>query len=184
MALKYAILGLLVDRPMHGYALKRALAPALGRDKLPNDGVLYPLLAGLERASLVRKKASVSNAGRRRNVFSVTASGKQELLAWLASDAGEADHVTYDFFVGQPFLTKCLFFKHLSEAEVRQKLVEQRLSVRDKLQLFRSLRATLEERNVDRYRLAIIDLGIAQTRAKMRWVDSLLRELSAEGAAA
>ncbi len=184
MSLKHAILGLLGDQPMHGYALKRALAPALGKDQLPNDGVLYPLLANLERAGFVRKKPTVSKAGRSRNVFSVTPKGKAELFAWLAGEAGEADEVTYDFFVGQPFLTKCLFFKHLSDDDVRTKLRSQRVSCREKLQLFQTIRATLVDRGVDRYRVAIIDLGIAQTRAKLRWLDAQLRELATQTEAA
>lgn len=183
MALKFAILGLLCDQPMHGYALKKALAPALGRDRLPNDGILYPLLAALESDGLVKKRRQTSDAGRRRNVFSITDAGNDALLAWLTSDADEADEVTYDFFVGKPFLTKCLFFKHLPADEVAHKLDAQRAATKHKLALFRRIRDTLVERDVDHYRLAIVDLGIAQTRAKLRWLAALIKHHEQRNAA-
>ena len=56
LSLKYAILGILIEKPMHGYELKQAVSPALSRERLMNDGVLYPLLAKMEREGLGRKK--------------------------------------------------------------------------------------------------------------------------------
>ena len=42
--MKYPVLGFLFDQPMHGYALKCALSPALPPGQTVNDGILYPLL--------------------------------------------------------------------------------------------------------------------------------------------
>ena len=51
--MKYPILGFLIDQPMHGYELKRALSPALPRERRVNDGVLYPLLQAMEAEGLI-----------------------------------------------------------------------------------------------------------------------------------
>ncbi len=50
--LEAIVLGLLIERPAHGYELKARLGPGLPRERLVNDGVLYPLLARLERRGL------------------------------------------------------------------------------------------------------------------------------------
>jgi DNA-binding PadR family transcriptional regulator len=97
--MKHAILGFLVDQPMHGYELKRKLSPALPRERRVNDGVLYPLLRRMEEDGLVRKRVERGQSGRDRNVFHATAQGRREFERWLRSSDDEADEATYDFLV-------------------------------------------------------------------------------------
>ena len=109
--MKYPVLGFLIDQPMHGYALKRALSPALPPQQTVNDGILYPLLNRLEAEGLVRKRVERGRGGRDRNVFHPTAQGRRAFERWLRGTDDERDEVTYDFLLGHPFLTKCLFFE-------------------------------------------------------------------------
>lgn len=175
--LEHIVLGLLLEQPCHGYALKQALSPALPRKKLVNDGILYPLLRRLESAGLVRKKARKVAGRPDRNVFHVTAAGRKAFEAWLASDADEADEVTYDFFVGHPFLGKHMFLGQLGPAQARAKLEAQRTAVVGKLAAFERIRAGMTERGVDPHRISILELGIEQTRAKKRWLERTLDSL-------
>jgi len=168
--MKHAILGFLVDQPMHGYALKRKLSPALPREQTVNDGVLYPLLRRMETDGLVRKQVERSGSGRSRNVFHATAKGRREFERWLRSADDEADEATYDFLVGHPFLTKCLFFDRLDPSEVRQKLDAQLADSMRKLDTFRAIREGMVARDVDPYRIAVLDLGIAQQKERVRWL--------------
>ena len=168
--MKHAILGFLVDQPMHGYALKRKLSPALPRERRVNDGVLYPLLRRMEEEGLVRKQVERAETGRSRNVFHATAKGRREFERWLRSADDEADEATYDFLVGHPFLTKCLFFAGLDPAEVEQKLAAQLADSTRKLETFRAIRAGMVARDVDPYRIAVLDLGIAQQKERVRWL--------------
>jgi len=184
LSLKYAILGILIEKPMHGYELKRAVSPALSRDRLMNDGVLYPLLARMEKERLVRSK--VESGGKRpdRRVFHPTAKGRRLFFEWLQDSAFEEDLVTYDFFLGHPFLSKCVFFKHLTREEVRTKLMAQRESAEAKLEAFNRIREGMVERAVDPFRIAILDLGIAQHREKIRWLEKLTKGLTEDSSAA
>lgn len=175
--LEHILLGLLLEQPSHGYALKKALSPALPREKLVNDGILYPLLRRLEGAGLLRKKARAVAGRPTRNVFHVTAAGRRAFEEWLVADADEEDEVTYDFFVGHPFLGKCMFFSQLESAQARDKLEAQRQAVVEKLATFEQIRAGMAERGVDPYRISILELGIEQTRAKKRWLDRTLEGL-------
>ena len=167
--LPFVILGFLIDEPRHGYDLKRVLSPALGRDRQLNDGVLYPLLAKLTRDGWVRRSIE-REGGRARHVYAATARGRREFAAWLATAVDEEDEVTYDFLVGHPFLAKCIFFARLRPAARRAKLTAQRAAAEAKLASFRSIRAGMVERRVDPFRVAVLDLGIAQQREKIRWL--------------
>jgi DNA-binding PadR family transcriptional regulator len=173
--LEYAILGFLIDEPRHGYELKRVLSPALARDRQLNDGVLYPLLAKLTRAGDVRRAVERGPGGRARHVFHVTARGRARFLAWLGTEVAEEDDVTYDFLLGHPFLAKCMFFAHLRPAERRAKLAAQRAAATAKLADFIRIRAGMVERKVDPFRIAVLDLGVAQQRAKIAWLRRLGR---------
>jgi DNA-binding PadR family transcriptional regulator len=168
--MKHAILGFLIDQPMHGYELKRKLSPALPRERRMNDGVLYPLLKRLEDEGLVRKRVVRGEGARDRNVFHATARGRREFDRWLRDSADEADEATYDFLVGHPFLTKCLFFDRLGPAEVEQKLGAQLEDSTRKLETFKAIREGMVARDVDPYRIAVLDLGIAQQKERVRWL--------------
>jgi DNA-binding PadR family transcriptional regulator len=175
--LKHAILGFLIDQPMHGYALKRALSPALPPDRRINDGVLYPLLKRMEAEGLVSGRVERRERAPDRRVFHPTEAGRRAFREWLESAVGEEDEVEYDFMVGHPFLTKCLFFRGLHAADVARKLRDQLEAGEAKLADFRRIRKGMIERGVDPYRVAVLDLGIAQQREKVRWLKRMVAEL-------
>src|SRR5438132_1281148 len=74
--MKQAILGFLVDQPMHGYQLKRALSPALPREQRVNDGILYPLLKRMDAEGLISGRVERRANGRERRVYHPTAAGR------------------------------------------------------------------------------------------------------------
>jgi PadR family transcriptional regulator AphA len=174
--MKYSVLGFLIDQPMHGYALKRALSPALPPQQQVNDGILYPLLNRLEAEGLVRKRVERGRGSRDRNVFHPTAKGRRAFEEWLAGTNDERDEVTYDFLLGHPFLTKSLFFSRLTPAEVFAKFEDQLADCTAKLETFKAIRARMVGRGVDSHRVAVLDLGIAQQKEKERWLKRMIRE--------
>src|SRR2546423_13106081 len=123
--MRHAILGFLIDQPMHGYELKRALSPALPPDKRVNDGVLYPLLKRMEAEGLISGRVERRDGAPERRVFHPTAAGRRAFDEWLDGSADEQDEVTYDFMLGHPFLTKRLFFSRLDGVRVAEKLAGQ-----------------------------------------------------------
>jgi DNA-binding PadR family transcriptional regulator len=181
--MKYSVLGFLIDQPMHGYALKRALSPALPAQQQVNDGILYPLLKRLESEGLVRKRVEPGRGSRDRHVFHPTAKGRRAFERWLAGTDDESDEVTYDFLLGHPFLTKCLFFSSLTPAQMRTKLEDQLVHCSEKLETFESIRSRMVDRDVDAYRIAVLDLGIAQQKEKERWLKRMIREAGERPAA-
>jgi DNA-binding PadR family transcriptional regulator len=175
--MKFPVLGFLIDRPMHGYELKRALSPALPPAQRINDGVLYPLLKRMETDGLIRKRVERGGKAPDRHVFHATEQGRRAFDEWLRGSADERDEVTYDFLLGHPFLTKCLFFDSLSREQALAKLEAQLADSSEKLATFESIREGMVARNVSRNRIAVLELGIAQQKEKVRWLRRLIKEL-------
>jgi DNA-binding PadR family transcriptional regulator len=179
--MKNAILGFLIDKPMHGYELKRALSPALPAERRVNDGVLYPLLKRMEGEGLISGRVERRDGAPDRRVFHPTAAGRRAFDEWLASRAEEEDEVAYDFMHGHPFLTKCLFFDRLDAPDVVRKFADQLEASEAKLADFRRIRKGMVERGVDPYRIAVLDLGIAQQREKVRWLKQMRSDVKRAG---
>lgn len=74
------VLQLLKSEPTNGYELAQRIE-AISREALSiNAGSLYPALYRLEARDLVSAKWEESKTGRRVKVYSVTASGRKELV--------------------------------------------------------------------------------------------------------
>jgi PadR family transcriptional regulator PadR len=82
----YGSLGLLVLKtldaigPMHGYRLARRIEQISGNQLALNQGTLYPALLKLEQMNWVSAKWGQSDTGRRVKVYSLTRSGRQQLV--------------------------------------------------------------------------------------------------------
>jgi DNA-binding PadR family transcriptional regulator len=177
MALRDVLVGLVVDRPDHGYSLKRRLSPGLPPDRLINDGVLYPLLRRLEEDGLLRGHPE-RHAGRDRRSFQATARGRRAFLAWLRSDVDEDCEPTYELYVAHP-LVKLLFGDHLSDDERLAKLANHSSGVRERLATLERLRAVMDPRSARALNSAWLDLEIAQQQQRLQGLQALLDRLRA-----
>lgn len=70
-AIRFVLLGLLKEGPMHGYEMIRRLEERSGGRYAPSPGVIYPTLQSLEDEGLV---TVVSEGGKK--VYTITDSGK------------------------------------------------------------------------------------------------------------
>ncbi len=86
--LKYVILGLLADRPMHGYEIIRTLEDGSGGTYSPSPGSVYPTLQMLEDRGLV-----VSEAADGKKVYRITDEGR----AFLKKHNTRADDILDKF---------------------------------------------------------------------------------------
>jgi DNA-binding PadR family transcriptional regulator len=176
--LREAVLGLLLDKPNHAYALKQLIAPRVSSSDLINDGVLYPLLAKLENDGLISGREEISARNRKRTIYTVTSKGERHLMTWLDSDASEGEEPVYDFFLGNPLLVKMQFFQRLPPERRSAKLAAQLERTQQKLKTFAAIRQGMVERDVDPYRIALLDLGIAQQKCTRRWLKEQLAAAS------
>ena len=182
MSVKYALLGVLMQCPGHGYRIKKIFAPFISRDGL-NDGQVYPILPRLEKEGLVRKELVLQEKSPNKNIYHITELGRERFLEWLTGSEGEAGPVKYDFFTQYSFLMKCNFFEHLSRDERIRKLQSQIETATEKAAEYRLVREEMRMKELDDYKLKIIDFGIESQALKIRWVEGLLRDELANGSA-
>ncbi len=84
---EWAALALLAERPAHGFAIARALAPGgeVGRVWSCSRPLVYRALSVLAELGLVEERRSEQGArGPRRTVLGPTRSGRRELERWLS----------------------------------------------------------------------------------------------------
>jgi len=91
--LEVAILGLLKERPMHGYELKKRLSYMLGHFWTVSYGSLYPALKRLEKSGSIERAYSVKEKTRNRNVFRITVRGETEFMRLLTEDTSDSSLV-------------------------------------------------------------------------------------------
>jgi PadR family transcriptional regulator PadR len=73
------VLGILADGESYGYAILKRVNELSGGRMSWTDGMLYPLLHRLERLGHVQASWGLSETGRRRKVYALTATGRKAL---------------------------------------------------------------------------------------------------------
>ena len=162
--LELAVLGLLKERPMHGYELRKQLTQRLGLFWTVSFGSLYPTLKRLERRGVVARD-EVRGEGRMRQVYRVTPPGEVLFLDLLCEglDAGEQER----------FPLRMAFLGHVGP-ELRIRLLERRKRwLQDRLEAgSRSLRHL--SAGADAYTTSLVRHGLDHTERDIAWLDDLL----------
>ncbi len=90
--MKFALLELLQERPMHGYEMMKALEEKTGGFYTPSPGSIYPTLQMLEEAGMV-----TSNEVEGKKVYSITDAGRASLAERQRNQEG---------FAGPPWMRR------------------------------------------------------------------------------
>jgi DNA-binding PadR family transcriptional regulator len=98
MAIPQILLGLLAERPKHGYELKREHDERLPGTKPVAYGQVYSTLQRLERDGLVTVAETVSDGGPERTVYRLTDDGRAKVRAWLEETEPPAPHLSAALF--------------------------------------------------------------------------------------
>ncbi|TML01996.1 MAG: PadR family transcriptional regulator [Actinobacteria bacterium] len=165
--LELAILGLLKERAMHGYQLKKRLSDTLGSFWQVSYGSLYPALKRLQRETAVEMIFPREQVGRRKNVYRITEKG-EALFAELLERAGQ--EATED----SGFSVRFAFFKYL-KPETRIRLLERRRAFLEGRwsRLGESVQRLKE--GIDSYTLSLMNHELSATEDDIKWLDDLIK---------
>jgi DNA-binding PadR family transcriptional regulator len=165
--LEFAILGLLLESPMHGYELRKQLGLRLGGFRVFSYGSLYPALRRLARAGLiVEEDPDTGWSKRSRRTYRITAEGKERFAEQLA----ESGPQSWD---DEGFGVHVAFFSR-TPAETRMRILEgRRRAVEERRE---GLRAALARAGaqIDRYTRELHELGLDTTEREVRWLNELI----------
>jgi DNA-binding PadR family transcriptional regulator len=158
--LDFAILGLLRERPRHGYELKRALGD-LGFWQV-SFGSLYPALRRLEKQGFIE---AAKGEGCRK-AYHVTEPGRIRFGEMLADSGDDSD---------RDFQLRLAFLGYVEPGSRLGVLEDRRTALQDRLHgARRSFRGARSTRNPDRYRMALMERRVRSTEADIAWLDELI----------
>lgn len=174
MSVAYTILGVLMDKPAHGYSIRKQLEAVFSSDLGLNDGQLYPALAKLETLGWIEKEVVEQPRSPTKHLYRVTDEGRAAFAGWLEGKAPEDSRERRSFYWRDEFLQRASFFAKLP-ARAAAAQIEGRLAQTEERA------ARLEERlselapgATDPYRRMIVEYGVRLQRMRQQWLQELL----------
>lgn len=165
MSVRNALLGLLAQRPRHGYELHAAFEAMMGGmqnwDVKPAQ--IYTTLARLEESGLVGEETAAEDGEPDKRVYALTPAGRLALAEWFASGV-EAELQRDEFFV------KLMLSVATGEADPYRVIQAQRTA------LYRDLHAATNQRgqadpHAELAHILLLDKVTMHLEADLRWLD-------------
>lgn len=161
---RYAILGILLDNPSSGYDIKSLMGRSTVYFWRESDSTIYPMLKVLAEEGKVQSEV-VYVGKKKKEVFSITDTGRAEFMAWFKSPTGSDTP-------RNEFLLKLFFVTDRSEMI---RLFEERLEKAEKIHdEYKQIEERLES-IVDSPRKAIrlkaLRYGITQLQSEIQWLN-------------
>ena len=166
--LELAILGLLLESPMHGYELRKRLTGLLGAFRAFSYGSLYPALRRMQTDGLIAEDAAPEGAvlRRARRVYQLTDAGRQRFTE-LVADTGPQNYTDDGFGVHLAFFNRTPAAASMRILEGRRRQVEERREgLRDAI-----ARAS---NSLDRYTRQLHQLGLESSEREVNWLNELI----------
>lgn len=172
MSVRHALLGLLAQRPRHGYDLHAAFEAVVGGAVMwdVKPAQVYATLARLEAGGLIHKQGVEQEGGPEKRIFALTEAGNAELQRWLISGSPR-EHQRDELFL------KLMLALASGQAEPERVLQRQRVTLYQELH-----RVTRQRGGYDPQRelapILLLDKAIMHLEADLRWLDVVEARLS------
>jgi DNA-binding PadR family transcriptional regulator len=165
--IEMAILGLLKERAMHGYELKKELTAQLGQYWQVSYGSLYPSVRRLEKTGAVERVYPTQDVARRKNIYRITQAGEALFERRLCEQPAVLDDARFGI--------RLAFFRYLNTAERVELLERRRAYLTERMADLREKLRSYRER-IDAYTYRLMEHRVDTTRADIEWIDRLLAE--------
>ena len=166
MSVRHAILGLLAQRPRHGYDLRSAFSAVVGGEENwdVKPAQIYTTLDRLEEAGLVERQSEIGEGdepGRR--IYAITQEGRNTLQEWFASGV-VPEHQRDEFFV------KLMTALVSGEQNVGRLVQTQRVTLFQELHAATAMRDSYNP-HTEMAQILLLDKAIMHLEADLRWLD-------------
>ncbi len=171
LAVEFAVLGHLVEAPMHGYELRDRLAAGLGVVWRIASSQLYQVLHRLDEQGWVSCTVETPSAGPSRNVYRSTSTGDVAFWDWATSPVRHVRQIRIEF------LAKVYFLRRLAPDRIGA-LIDGQLDVLRELYGHLSGRERVGSDEADLGRLAA-SYRRSQIAGTIRWLEEHEQDLVA-----
>ena len=168
------ILSHLVDRPGHGYQIKKSVERILGSGFTMNNNLLYPALKRFEEMGAVEREIERQEGKPDRHVYRATELGaaiRQDMLREFPAQAAHND---------AEFQTRVAFFDSL-EPEDRLRILKTREEVlKTRLEHLSRMNPKAEDSYEHPYAERVVEFQRRQAQQELEWIGELAREVEEE----
>lgn len=167
MSHRYLILGLLTERAMSGYDIKKHVHLSLSAATNAGYGTLYPILHRLLAEGAVEMQEVEQTTRPSKKLYTITQSGREELLRWLEKPP-LADQMKREF------LLKLYMAESLSTGQLHDLLARRRSETEAQIEALREE----SQLNSNIGRKWVIQYALSQCEAEIDWLTRLETELA------
>ncbi|HUX14429.1 MAG TPA: PadR family transcriptional regulator [Spirochaetia bacterium] len=163
--IEYALLGLLQERPMHGYELAQILRTQTGLGLIweVKQSNLYGLLAKLERERFVFADRQDQPNRPARKIYHLTDAGARAVESWIRNP------VTHGRSIRVELLAKLYFAEKIDRKAAAELIASQKAACRNLFEAIRRRRSELgRSEGFDRM---VYEFRAGQLRSTQRWLD-------------
>lgn len=172
---RYAVLGILFDKPHSGYSILSMMKQSTTHFWQESDASVYPMLRRLEAEGKVTSSHEATGK-RERIIFEITQSGKDEFLAWLTSPTAKESY-------RNEFMLK-LFFGAFTEKKTLIDLLKTKQAHCKELdKIYQNTSSSVLEKLPDThqhklYWIMALRFGQLHNDAEQQWIVEYLERLS------
>lgn len=172
MSLKYGILGLLAEQPLHGYEVKSRFEDLLGGTWDVNIGQVYATFQRLERDDLIQAVGERGDRGKL--AYQLTDAGRRSLEEWLETPEAESQQMREEVY------TKLLLGNRLGNGSLERLLGRQRSVHVQRLQDLTALEDRARREN-QRGVVLMLRGAILHAQADLQWLDACIEDIQSWG---
>ena len=173
---KYALLGILSNKPGSGYDIKKMCDSSIGHFWNENFGHIYPMLQKMEEEELITKEIKQAEGKQTKNIYSITEKGKEELEKWLMLPI-EKDPMRSELLL-KIFLSKDILTRNVMEKIQKEKMdAENNFEKYSEIESFlKSNKVQIDKKNLVLW-LSTIRYGKHSEESKIKWCEETLESL-------
>jgi DNA-binding PadR family transcriptional regulator len=167
MPVRHAVLGLLAQRPRHGYELRAAFQAIVGGEENwdVKPAQIYTTLSRLEQGGLVAESRIEQDSGPEKTIYAITSSGRRMLRDWFA-DGVAPEHQRDEFFIKLMIALAC------GVANPDQLIQTQRAHLYRELHNITIQRSQADPKK-ELANILLLDKTVMHLEADLRWLDMI-----------
>lgn len=167
---RLAILGALMERPMHGYDLRKYLEHAQGVFWMINYGSIYPTLKKMDKEGLVKGKLESSDTARSKITYSITEEGQKRFLETLG------ERLNKEAFVRDEFTLHLFFMDHLDKKVIKEALEKKIKGNTSVLEMIKIHDNKCKE-ELSGFRYEVLRRGKMHVETELSWLKSVIENM-------
>jgi DNA-binding PadR family transcriptional regulator len=165
MSVRNALLGLLAQRPRHGYELHAAFEAVVGgkQNWEVKPAQIYTTLNRLEKSGMITEAAVTQDVGPEKLIYAITPYGLEALTGWLSAPV-EGQHRRDEFFL------KLMLCLATGASDPYQLIYTQRTSLYRELHAITARRSGTDP-NTELAHIMLLDRAIMHLEADLHWLE-------------